>query len=137
MATHQKRTGQQYPGLLRHEAVCGQQHDGDFQIFDQTHQPGFVPTVGNLSAGGGKQYIGQDKQSAYDQTGQRRRQPSHLQLVGDHHRKGELEYIVIARAAELRPEEGAKTALPEQCKLIGLGLSVHRNLQRLVYKSTH
>ena len=112
MATHQKSTRQQNPNLLRHKTVCGQQHDGDFQVFDQTHQTRFVPAVGDLSASRGKKHIRKYEQRTYHQTGQRRRQPGHLDLVGDHDREGELEYIVIARTAELRPEEWGKTALP-------------------------
>ena len=48
----------------------------------------------------------------------RRRQPAHLQLVGDHHREGELEQVVVAGAEELGPEERREAALAEQRELV-------------------
>jgi hypothetical protein len=51
----------------------------------------------------------------------RRWQAAHLQLVGHQHGEGELEEIVVARAEELRPEEGREAALAEQGEPIGCG----------------
>jgi hypothetical protein len=49
----------------------------------------------------------------------RRRQPADLQLVGHHHREGELEQVVVAGAQELHPEERGEAALAEQRELAG------------------
>jgi hypothetical protein len=71
-------------------------------------------------AGGGKQQEGQDEQGTDHQPGHRRRQPVHLQLVGHHHREGELEQVVVGRARKLRPEERRKPALAQQRELVGM-----------------
>ena len=67
-----------------------------------------------------KQHEGQDEQRADHQPGHRRWQPSHLQLVGQHHGERELEQVVVAGAQELGPEERREAALAQQRELIGL-----------------
>ena len=79
-----------------------------------------VVLVGELAAGGREQQERQDEQRADHQAGQRRRQPAHLQLVGDHHGEGELEQVVVGRAGELGPEEGREAALAQQRELVGM-----------------
>jgi hypothetical protein len=117
---HQEGAQQQHCHRAGEEAVGCDQHDHDLQVLHEADHGGLLHLVRQLPAGGGKQQEGQDEQGTDHQPGHRRRQPVHLQLVGHHHREGELEQVVVGRARKLRPEERRKPALAQQRELVGM-----------------
>ena len=115
---HQEDAGEQDDHVGTHEAPRGERHDGDLEPLDEADQARLLELVGELAAGRREEQERQDEQRADDETGERRRQPGDLQLVGDQDRERELEQVVVAGAEELGPEEGREAALAEQRELV-------------------
>jgi len=118
---HQEGAQQQQRDVGGEERPSGQRHDADLQPLDEHDQRLLVQLVRQLTAGGREQQKRQDEERTDHQPGQRRRQPAHLQLVGDQHGEGEFEEVVVGRAEELRPEKRRETALAQQGELTAFG----------------
>ncbi|KAF1044158.1 MAG: hypothetical protein GAK38_03684 [Xylophilus sp.] len=122
MHAHEEHAAQQHRDLAGGEAPGGQQHDRDLQVLHEADQPRLVELVGQLPGRGREQQERQHEQRADHQPGHRRRQPGHLELVGDQHGERELEQVVVGRVGELRPEERSEAPLAQQGELVGVGV---------------
>ena len=120
--SHEEHAQQQHRHIGLNEAPGRDQHDGDLEVLDQAEHASLVPFVGQLARSGRKQQIRQGEQRTDHQARHGRRQPRDAELIGNHHREGELEEIVIARTGKLRPEKRRKAALAQQGELVGVGM---------------
>jgi hypothetical protein len=83
---------------------------GNDERLDQSHHRRHVAGVGELAGGRREQQERRDEDRADHQPGLRRRQPAHLQLVGDQDGERELEQVVVGRTDELCPNNGPNRA---------------------------
>ena len=121
MQAHAGHRRHQQPQGMGHPADAGHQHDGDLEQLDEARQPALVELVGDLAGGGREQHEGQDEQARDQvvQQGRIERGPGQG-VIGQHDQQRGLEQVVVEGAQELGPEEGAKTALRQQGKLVRL-----------------
>ena len=118
MQAEQKETAHQHLEAVQPEPGPGNQHDEDFQHFDEAGQTGLVVLVGELPGGSGKEEKGQDEDACRQIGQQFRLQAGPLHgLEGEQNDQRVLEHIVVKGPQKLGGEEGPEATAFEQGKL--------------------
>jgi hypothetical protein len=107
MDAHADHGRDQQPQVMRHPAIGGDAHDGDFQQLHEARHPALFQLVGQLAGGGREQEERQDEQTRNEVVEQARIHLGPRQgVIGEDGQQRGLEHVVVERAEELGPEEG-------------------------------